>query len=432
MLGNESKFSFRLRTSQMKIIFLTDEIYPDYIGGAGFSTFILAKSLREAGHEILIISATDQAECDQQRRIVEGVEIFYIYARHPRVLRGARSLYNRQAVSMVEKIIKERRPEIIHVHNVSYFLSFYSVAVARKYVRALFFTARDTMSFTYGKFFWYIDRNNLNIQRDFNYRVKVPDLIRQAGKSYLPFRNYLIRKWLNRCDAIFAISDELKKALEQNGFNKVLTIYNSVSTDAYDAVSDRAIIDFKNRFALTDKKILFSAGRASELKGTFQLVAMMAIIKEYFPAAMLMLATEDRWADQLKRKAETMGVADNLIFLGWLDAENMRVAYRACDMCLVPSIYMDPFNRTNIEAMAAKKPVIGTCFGGTPEIVVDGRTGFIVNPLNIEMMANRVLELLKTPEKARGFGEAGYRRVRQLFSPAKVAQDTLGAYRKFL
>ena len=96
----------------------------------------------------------------------------------------------------------------------------------------------------------------------------------------------------------------------------------------------------------------------------------------------------------------------------------------------MPSIYLDPFPRINLEAMASKKPVVGTCFGGTPEVVINNQTGYIVNPLNAEMMARKIIDLLKNFQKAKKFGEAGYQRVINEFSLEKQVKITLEYYNK--
>jgi glycosyltransferase involved in cell wall biosynthesis len=82
----------------------------------------------------------------------------------------------------------------------------------------------------------------------------------------------------------------------------------------------------------------------------------------------------------------------------------------------------------NLEAMAARKPVVATCFGGAPEIVVDGEAGYIVDPRDTKVFAAKVVELLQNPAKARQFGEAGHRRLLEHFTAERMAQEYLGAY----
>jgi glycosyltransferase involved in cell wall biosynthesis len=113
----------------------------------------------------------------------------------------------------------------------------------------------------------------------------------------------------------------------------------------------------------------------------------------------------------MKQMAKNSGIENRVIFSGWLSQEDLMAAYACSDVVVSPSIYLDNFPTVNLEAMAMKKPVIASCFGGSKELVFDGVTGYIVNPLNIEMFAERIIELLRDKEKAVRMGEAGYQRV---------------------
>jgi glycosyltransferase involved in cell wall biosynthesis len=155
----------------------------------------------------------------------------------------------------------------------------------------------------------------------------------------------------------------------------------------------------------------------------------MAQVKKQVPDATLLVAGRtDGYALTMKELAQSLGIGDGLTFTDWLSAEEMKLAYAASGVVVTPSIYLDCFPVINLEAMAAKRPIVGTCFGGTPEAVVDGETGYIVNPLNIEALADRITALLLAPDKARQMGMAGYQRARQELSLAKQAATTLALY----
>ena len=69
--------------------------------------------------------------------------------------------------------------------------------------------------------------------------------------------------------------------------------------------------------------------------------------------------------------------------------------------------------------MAAAKPVITTCYGGSPEVVVDGETGFIINPFDTNMFAERLEHLLTNPDLRQQMGQAGRKRLIEQFSLEK-------------
>jgi len=95
----------------------------------------------------------------------------------------------------------------------------------------------------------------------------------------------------------------------------------------------------------------------------------------------------------------------------------------------VPSTYFDAFPRSALEASAAGKPVIATKFGGAKELILNGVTGYVVNPCHAEEIADKTLDLLQHPEKAVAFGRAGQERTRTHFNLDEVVGRYIERYR---
>jgi glycosyltransferase involved in cell wall biosynthesis len=72
--------------------------------------------------------------------------------------------------------------------------------------------------------------------------------------------------------------------------------------------------------------------------------------------------------------------------------------------------------------MAARKPVIATCHGGSPEIVLDGETGYIVNPFDTPQFAGRLIDILSDTALQTRLGEAGYQRFLDEFTMERFAE----------
>ena len=109
-----------------------------------------------------------------------------------------------------------------------------------------------------------------------------------------------------------------------------------------------------------------------------------------------------------------------------------------------PSVY-EPFGIINLEAMACRAPVVASATGGIKEVVVDGETGYLVPfdqdpvtsfPRDPETfardLASRLNQLLQDPEKCRRFGDAGRRRVEEIFSWTSIAHQTIDLYRRLI
>jgi glycosyltransferase involved in cell wall biosynthesis len=88
--------------------------------------------------------------------------------------------------------------------------------------------------------------------------------------------------------------------------------------------------------------------------------------------------------------------------------------------------------RTAIEAMAAGKPVIATRVGGTPEAIIDGETGTLVPPMDVEAMAAALIELVRDTGLGARLGSAGRQRAEQNYSVDNYVARLDGLYRQLL
>ena len=407
----------------MKILYLADDFPPYSYGGAGIVAYNFAKKIQEKGHTVYIIFAV-QNKNEEGESQYEGLKIFKIHGFYNEKWRAYLSIFNPFIVRKIKKIIKEIKPDITHVHNINFYLSYYSLRLAKKYSEKVFFTAHDTMLVSYGKLFF---------PPSGNFKINFFTNLKSAKKRFNPLRNILIRHYLKYVGRLFVIIDSLKNLLIQNGIkNKIEILYNGIDVKDWFCHAKR-IVEFKNKFNIQNKKVIFFGGRLSSAKGGNQILKSFSyIVNEKKMDNVVLMIAGDKNSDFVRKMlefAEELKVLNKIVFTGWLERNEIKQAFFSSDVCVTPSIYFDPFNLFNIEAMAAKKPVVGTCFGGTPEIVVDGKTGYIVNPLNHELMAEKIVELLNNPEKAKIFGENGYKRAANFFSLEKQADKLLDFYK---
>ena len=85
---------------------------------------------------------------------------------------------------------------------------------------------------------------------------------------------------------------------------------------------------------------------------------------------------------------------------------------------------------SSLEAMEHKKPVVVTAFGGGPEVVEDGTSGFVANPFDVAGFAERIARLLRDPGLAARMGEAGYLRLLQRFTIERLTAEFLEEYER--
>ena len=179
------------------------------------------------------------------------------------------------------------------------------------------------------------------------------------------------------------------------------------------------------------KKVMLFGGRLSRDKGSTPLLHALSKIRKAIPNVMLLaIGNPKTWAGLHKEAAVMEDLSPYIRNIDWLPKEGMRAAYGACDVVTTPSLCLDTFNLMNAEAMANSKPVVGTCFGGTPEVVENGVTGFICNPLHTDEYANLLLTLLSDDALAVKMGKAGKERVEKLFTVERQTEKYLALYER--
>jgi glycosyltransferase involved in cell wall biosynthesis len=168
-------------------------------------------------------------------------------------------------------------------------------------------------------------------------------------------------------------------------------------------------------------------GRLAGQKRPDVAVRAFARVRDTHPAAELQLVGDGPWKPQLRQLVDELALGDAVQILGTRDDVPALLAKTAC--VLLTSDYEGcPYSV--LEAMAAGAPVVATSVGGVPELVVNGETGFLVEPGNPEAAARAVESLLADPERARAMGEAGRARARALFSRERMVAELDALYRE--
>jgi len=134
--------------------------------------------------------------------------------------------------------------------------------------------------------------------------------------------------------------------------------------------------------------------------------------------------------------AEKLEVSAHVNFRGPLPLRDVMAAMGDASLFVMPSRQMpgrpdlvEGFGLAFLEAAAAGLPTVGGNSGGVPDAIVDGATGFVVEPTSPDAIGNAITCLLADPKRARRMGDAGRERARTQFRWPLVAQRMLDALR---
>jgi len=172
---------------------------------------------------------------------------------------------------------------------------------------------------------------------------------------------------------------------------------------------------------------LLFVGRLRIRKGVEVLLAALQGMRAAHPGASiprLLIAGDGEHRAALERRAAELGLLAEpdpaVRFLGRCDAGRVRGLLGGACALVVPSIY-EGMPLVVLEAMAAGLPVIASRVSGIPEVVADGRTGWLVPPEDPERLAAALAAAVGDPDEAKRRGEAGRARVENEFRPAHAA-----------
>jgi glycosyltransferase involved in cell wall biosynthesis len=246
---------------------------------------------------------------------------------------------------------------------------------------------------------------------------------------YNPIRNIVIRHILATNTQIrTCVSEAHRQALEANDLPRFRVVYNGLDPAQFD-VSAQVIERLRARLDLANRQIILFGGRLTRDKGTQQILAALNKVRTRVPAVLLLVLTPGTLHGQVFDAPEFRAVREQHVRPGgWLSGDELAAAYHAADLVTLPSIIMETAGMVNLEGMAARKPLISTCYGGSPEIVVDSETGYIVNPYDTATFADRLERLLLDPALRQRMGEAGRQRLEERFTLTMHVNNMLTAY----
>lgn len=130
--------------------------------------------------------------------------------------------------------------------------------------------------------------------------------------------------------------------------------------------------------------------------------------------------------------AHDMGLAEDVIFTGFVEDDEKPLYYKSADIFCLPSTTMaESFGIVNLEAMASGIPIVSSNLGGIPDVVKHGENGLLAEPYDVEMVAENLLLLLQDEDIRSKMGKDGKQKVKN-YSWDKITTETEQLYRKIL
>jgi N-acetyl-alpha-D-glucosaminyl L-malate synthase BshA len=228
-------------------------------------------------------------------------------------------------------------------------------------------------------------------------------------------------------DAVTAVSNSLAQdaRLKMGVEREIEVIYNWVDPERFKPNYDPA---FRARFAQPEEAIVLHVSNFRPIKRPMDALRVFAGILEQMPARMLMIG-EGPLRQECVDLAHELDIAGRVQFLE--STPTIEKFMSVADLFLLPS-EQESFGLVALEAMSSGVPVVASRVGGLPELVEEGKTGFLRPMGDVQEMLSASLEILSNRPRRRNMGEAARERAIQHFRPEVVLPRYLEVYEKTL
>ncbi len=234
-----------------------------------------------------------------------------------------------------------------------------------------------------------------------------------------PLRRFCIKRILGLSDSIIVLSKMWHSVVTKITNNtNIKIIPNLVDVEDFRLIRTRRSFSGLN---------VFTAGRLERRKGSYDILDIVPIVLKEMPGVKFYLAG-DGDVEKIRELCKKRGIEKNVMLLGWINKDRLLAELKNASIFLLPS-YNEGLPVAILEAMALGLPVISTRVGGIPELVEEGRNGFLVNPGQKQELAARIVGLLRNRELRREMSENNIKKIDSMFSLERVADRFFAEYR---
>jgi phosphatidyl-myo-inositol dimannoside synthase len=253
----------------------------------------------------------------------------------------------------------------------------------------------------------------------------------------LPGARAALRRIGDGVDVLTYVSEfcreRISPALSAPAAARMVRLSPEVDVDHFTPQAEGA--PWRRRWQVDDRPVVLSAARLVARKGHDTLLRAWPRVLAACPDAVLVIVGDGPMRPVLQRAVRRKGLSTSVRMVPGVPWSQMPGVYAAADVFAVPcrtrllGLQPEAFGIVFLEAAASGLPVVAGASGGVPETVLDGRTGYVVAPRDLDQLVRRIVSLLSTPATAAAMGARGRQEVSAHHASgrsARVLRDLLG------
>jgi len=406
VIGDKVERAVKTAYGRKKIVICTNAYPPRFIGGAELIAHFQAKILKKRGHEVLVFAGMPDERGKRysvKEDVFEGIPVQRVCLHHRDYSGEYVNFYHKEVDDLFNRLLEDFSPDIAHFHNISGLSVGLPNMARRRKVRTVL-TLHD---------YWGICHKNTLITEDglicenFGECRKCQPFISGERWTNLPsrMRKDYIALQLRDMDAVISPSAYLAKTYERAGLfrDQIRVVPYGVDIARFRKVGQK-----KNR-----KEVRFSfIGHLGRHKGVQTIIEALPHI-EAKERVKVNIVGEGEQKSELEKIVQKAGVKKSVKFWGKVNNRSIEKVYAKTDVFILPSIWPENLPVTIAEAMACSLPVIAARMGGIPELVEDGKTGYLFEAGNPKDLALKMSAFLADSSKILKFGDNGFKKIKQ-------------------
>ena len=387
-------------------------------GGMETQTHLLAEGLQDAGHTVVIITTKHPDPGHLTPDAVNGVTVHYVSAGESGKYSGA---FFAESANLFAQLHEETPFDVVLSTSDGAFG--YSMRLKKKLGVPVVLILHGTL---WGEISTFIDK------------IRTPKDLAFLFLKVLPFglKTYILQdmRHLHAVDHIIAVSEVVKKQAVKEYFlkeEKVSVVHNGIESEKFKVQSKKSKeIRSTLGFSPSDVVLMY-LGRIEEEKGLQHVIDVLPSLSEEFPQVRFMVVGDGPYLDKLKVHSAKLKVGDLISFVGKVPYDEVPGYYAAADVFVFPTMRREGFPMTVIEALAAGLPVVVANSGGAAEAVMDGETGFVIDPGDTGKLEEVLRELLASSSLRTSMSRQASIAAAKRYSVEAMVAHTLTALSRF-
>lgn len=332
----------------MKILFVSETYYP-HLNGVYYFVCRMAPLLQEKGHQVAVIAPSEDIHFAKKK--IDGIDVYMMPSLPLLYYPKLRFPIPLLLQARIKKLIEEFKPDVIHIQD--HFILSKAIVDLNQKLRIPIIATNHFMPENLTSLF----KNN---------RIKeMVEKFMWARFSYV----------FNKVLQVTTPTETGARLIRPKLTTPVVAISSGINLDDFNALGDKNKI--KTKYNLPDKPLLLYVGRLDPEKRVEEILQAFAVAVKKIDFYFVVVGKGVR-KSALEQMAKQLGVADRVIFTGFVPDEDLPYIYKYSH-CFIIASRAELLSLVTLQAMACGLPVIAVNAGALPELVRNNENGYLFN-----------------------------------------------------